>query len=52
MLSAGCVKNSTRLNGMIPSMGAIQKLRLIVGMSRAKELILTGKTIEASEARG
>lgn len=36
--------------GMIPSMGAIQRLRLIVGMSRAKELILTGKNIEAIEA--
>ena len=36
--------------GMIPSMGGIQRLRLIVGMGRAKELILTGKTIEASDA--
>ena len=36
--------------GMIPSMGGIQRLRLIVGMGRAKDLILTGKTIEASEA--
>ncbi len=36
--------------GMIPSCGAIQRLRLIVGMGVAKELILTGRTIEAEEA--
>ena len=36
--------------GMIPSMGGIQRLRLIVGMGRAKELLLTGKSIEAAVA--
>jgi len=36
--------------GMIPSCGAIQRLRLIAGMGVAKELILTGRTIEAEEA--
>lgn len=35
--------------GMIPSCGAMQRLRMIVGMGVAKELILTGRTIEAEE---
>ena len=36
--------------GMIPSCGAIQRLRLIAGMGVAKELILTGRIVEAKEA--
>lgn len=36
--------------GMIPSCGACQRLRLIVGMGIAKELILTGRVLEAEEA--
>jgi enoyl-CoA hydratase/carnithine racemase len=36
--------------GMIPSAGGCQRLRLIAGMAVAKELILTGKVIEAEEA--
>ena len=37
--------------GMIPSMGAIQRLRIIVGMGHAKELLLTGRVIDAMEAQ-
>lgn len=36
--------------GMIPSCGACQRLRLIVGMGAAKDIILTGRTLEAEEA--
>lgn len=36
--------------GMIPSCGACQRLRVIAGMGVAKDLILTGRTIEAAEA--
>ena len=36
--------------GMIPSGGGCQRLRLTAGMSVAKELIFTGKVIEAEEA--
>lgn len=36
--------------GMIPSCGACQRLRLIAGMGVAKDIILTGRTLEASEA--
>jgi enoyl-CoA hydratase/carnithine racemase len=36
--------------GMIPSAGACQRLRHIAGVSAAKELILTGRIIEAEEA--
>jgi enoyl-CoA hydratase/carnithine racemase len=36
--------------GMIPSAGGCQRLRLIVGMAVAKELIMTGRVIEAEEA--
>ncbi|MDP2645295.1 MAG: enoyl-CoA hydratase/isomerase family protein, partial [Desulfobacterales bacterium] len=36
--------------GMIPSCGACQRLRLIAGMGVAKEIILSGRTLEAQEA--
>ncbi|KPK29752.1 MAG: hypothetical protein AMK69_05655 [Nitrospira bacterium SG8_3] len=36
--------------GMIPSAGGCQRLRVIAGMAVAKELILTGRVIEAEEA--
>lgn len=36
--------------GMIPSCGACQRLRLIAGMGVAKDIILTGRTLEAGEA--
>ncbi|HLA04728.1 MAG TPA: enoyl-CoA hydratase/isomerase family protein [Syntrophales bacterium] len=36
--------------GMIPSCGACQRLRLITGMGAAKEIILTGRVLEADEA--
>ena len=36
--------------GMIPACGACQRLRMIVGMGRAKEIIFTGKVLEAEEA--
>jgi len=36
--------------GMIPSAGGCQRLRLIAGMAVARELILTGRVIEAEEA--
>ncbi len=36
--------------GMIPSAGGCQRLRVTVGMAAAKELILTGRVIEAGEA--
>ena len=36
--------------GMIPSAGGCQRLRLMVGMAAAKELIMTGRVIEAEEA--
>jgi methylglutaconyl-CoA hydratase len=35
--------------GMIPSCGACQRLRLIAGMGVAKEIILTGRLLEAEE---
>jgi enoyl-CoA hydratase/carnithine racemase len=35
--------------GMIPSCGACQRLRLIAGMGVAKEIILTGRVLEAEE---
>lgn len=38
--------------GMIPSAGGCQRLRLIAGMAVAKELILTGRVIEAEQALG
>ena len=38
--------------GMIPSAGGCQRLRLIAGMAVAKELIMTGKVIEAEQALG
>ena len=37
--------------GMIPSCGACQRLRLTAGIGVAKELILTGRVLEAEEAR-
>ena len=36
--------------GMIPSCGACQRLRLITGMGIAKEIILTGRVLNADEA--
>ncbi len=36
--------------GMIPSAGGCQRLRVIAGMAVAKELILSGRVIEAKEA--
>ena len=36
--------------GMIPSCGACQRLRLITGMGVAKEIIFTGRILEAEEA--
>jgi len=36
--------------GMLPSCGACQRLRLIVGLSVAKEIIFTARIIEAEEA--
>ena len=36
--------------GMIPSCGACQRLRLITGMGVAKEIILTGRILEAEDA--
>ena len=36
--------------GLLPSGGGMQRLKHIVGMGIAKELILTGKTVEADEA--
>ena len=36
--------------GMIPSAGGCQRLRLMVGMAVAKELILTGREVAAEEA--
>ncbi|MFZ3045013.1 MAG: enoyl-CoA hydratase-related protein [Desulfatirhabdiaceae bacterium] len=36
--------------GMIPSCGACQRLRLIVGMGIAKEIIFSGKILAAEEA--
>jgi enoyl-CoA hydratase/carnithine racemase len=36
--------------GMIPSCGACQRLRLLVGMGIAKDIILTGRVLEAEEA--
>ena len=36
--------------GMIPSAGGCQRLRLIAGLGVAKELVFTGKAIEAEEA--
>lgn len=36
--------------GMIPSCGACQRLRLITGMGMAKEIIFTGRVLEAEEA--
>jgi enoyl-CoA hydratase/carnithine racemase len=36
--------------GMIPSCGACQRLRLITGVSVAKEIVFTGRVLEAKEA--
>ena len=36
--------------GMIPACGACQRLRMIVGIGRAKEIIFTGRVMEAEEA--
>lgn len=36
--------------GMIPSCGACQRLRLLVGIGRAKEIIFSGRKINAEEA--
>jgi len=36
--------------GMIPSCGACQRLRLLTGMGVAKDIILTGRVLEAEEA--
>ncbi|HEY2140991.1 MAG TPA: enoyl-CoA hydratase/isomerase family protein [Solirubrobacteraceae bacterium] len=36
--------------GIIPDVGGSSRLPAVVGLGRAKELIMTGKTIEASEA--
>lgn len=36
--------------GMIPACGACQRLRMIVGIGRAKEIILTGREVGADEA--
>jgi len=36
--------------GLVPDLGGSQRLPRIVGLARAKELILTGKTISATEA--
>jgi enoyl-CoA hydratase/carnithine racemase len=36
--------------GLVPDLGGSQRLPRIVGLARAKELILTGKTISAAEA--
>jgi enoyl-CoA hydratase/carnithine racemase len=36
--------------GIIPDVGGSSRLPAVVGLSRAKELIMTGKTIEAPEA--
>lgn len=36
--------------GMIPSCGACQRLRLIAGIGVAKDIILTGRILEADEA--
>jgi methylglutaconyl-CoA hydratase len=38
--------------GIIPGAGACQRLPLIVGMGNAKELLFTGKIIDAQEGRG
>lgn len=35
--------------GMIPACGACQRLRMIVGIGRAKEIIFTGRVIDAQE---
>ena len=35
--------------GMIPACGACQRLRMIVGIGRAKEIIFTGSVIDAQE---
>ncbi len=36
--------------GMIPACGGCQRLRMIVGMGIAKELVFTGRIVEAEEA--
>lgn len=36
--------------GMIPACGACQRLRMIIGIGRAKEIIFTGRAVEAKEA--
>ncbi|MBL7209534.1 MAG: enoyl-CoA hydratase/isomerase family protein [Dehalococcoidia bacterium] len=36
--------------GLVPDLGGSQRLPRVVGVGRAKELILTGKTISAAEA--
>jgi methylglutaconyl-CoA hydratase len=36
--------------GMIPACGGCQRLRMIVGIGRAKELVFTGRVVESEEA--
>jgi len=36
--------------GILPGAGAVQRLPALVGLGRAKELILTGRIVDASEA--
>ncbi len=36
--------------GLIPGFGGIQRLTRLVGVARAKELVLTGKIVDANEA--
>jgi len=36
--------------GMIPACGGCQRLRMIVGIGRAKELVFTGRVVDADEA--
>lgn len=36
--------------GILPGAGAVQRLPMLVGLGRAKELILTGRIIDAEEA--